>query len=227
MSRSLPMIAALSFGAAALTGCGLVDSSSRPDPAAVAATTSPSSASVSPAPSVSSASAAPLATEPAATVPSIPAGGRLTGTSKRIVDHSIPVTVTLTRAQRESGLLTIDLDVRNSITPAESARVSSSSWYVSQFFDDGTTNGLNGSDYALTSNSTDGIYLVDPLHRQRYPVARDTSGHCVCSTNLSNTNLGPGESVQLTATFAAPPADVTSIDVSVPNVGVFNHVTLR
>lgn len=227
MSRSLPVLAALSLGAVTLTGCGLVDSTSRPDPAAAAATTSPSSASVSPAPSASSASSAPLTAEPPATVPSVAAGGRLSGTSRQIVDQGVPVTVTLTRAQRESGLLTIDMDVRNSISAAQSARVSSSNWYVNRFFDDGTTNGLDGSDFGVTSYTADGIYLVEPTHRQRYPVARDTSGHCVCSTNLGSSNLGPGESVQITATFAAPPADVTTVDVNVPNVGVFNHVSLR
>lgn len=55
-------------------------------------------------------------------------------------------------------------------------------------------------------------------------MVRDERGYCVCSTALSGVFLKPGSTVVLSATFAAPPDDVESMEVEVPLFGTFPDV---
>ena len=80
------------------------------------------------------------------------------------------------------------------------------------------------SSKALTS--VDGVRLVDPVAKKAYLPAVTADGQCVCSPDDGAT----GEvrsSVWVTVTFAAPPAQLTSINVTVPTFGTFTDVPVR
>jgi hypothetical protein len=58
-----------------------------------------------------------------------------------------------------------------------------------------------------------GAYLLDAANAKKYLVVRDSDGQCVCSGIDS---VPPGESLNLWATYPAPPAEVTTVTVIVP-----------
>jgi hypothetical protein len=68
------------------------------------------------------------------------------------------------------------------------------------------------------TGTVSGITLIDVRNAKIYLTARDSEGNCVCS-KMRNTTLDPGEFVLFTATFPAPPAEVLSVDVSIPAFG--------
>jgi hypothetical protein len=81
------------------------------------------------------------------------------------------------------------------------------------------------SDLASGPNeyTVNGVYLVDPAHSKRYPTATDSADDCVCSST-SGVDIVPTQSREFSATFAAPPQDVASVDVYVPGAGTFENV---
>jgi hypothetical protein len=121
------------------------------------------------------------------------------------------IKVTLTSLAREGGLATLNF----SATAVEPR--STTGWQVSSAFgsDEGPGN---------TSLAANGVYLIDGKNKKKHPAASDSSGQCVCSSNLSATFLHKGQSVVLSVTFAAPPANVNAVDVHIPNAGMFRNV---
>lgn len=95
---------------------------------------------------------------------------------------------------------------------------------VSQTFDDGIGE-LDDGDGG-DSSTLDGISLIDSQNRQRYLVARDANGTCVCDGNLSSAFIEFKAPVVLSATFGAPPEDVDTVDVVIPQFGTFKDVPL-
>ncbi|MGJ6966480.1 hypothetical protein ACSDR0_31670 [Streptosporangium sp. G11] len=72
-----------------------------------------------------------------------------------------------------------------------------------------------------------GISLVDPVNGKRYVVARTGKyprAKCLCSDYDVFTEAG--EVLSLHATFAAPPPDVTKINVDLKVLGVFGDVPI-
>ncbi|MEV6864084.1 hypothetical protein AB0M44_24135 [Streptosporangium subroseum] len=72
-----------------------------------------------------------------------------------------------------------------------------------------------------------GISLVDPVNGKRYTVARTgkyPTTKCLCSDYDVFTE--PDEVLPLHATFAAPPPDVTKINVDLKVLGVFTDVPI-
>lgn len=72
-----------------------------------------------------------------------------------------------------------------------------------------------------------GVSLVDPVNGKRYAVARTgkyPKPTCLCSEYDVFTE--PGEVLPLHATFAAPPPDVTKINVDLKVLGVFTDVPI-
>ena len=82
----------------------------------------------------------------------------------------------------------------------------------------------NYSSSDFSGHTVDGIQLVDGKHSKLYLVASDGDGTCLCSRGLSAVFLDSGEPLLLSATYAAPPADVTAVDVRVPNFGIITNV---
>lgn len=127
-------------------------------------------------------------------------------------DNGNQVRIALTSLAREGELATLNFR-------ATALSTRHTAWQVGGFF--GDLKGSGGS--SLAAN---GLYLIDTKNKKKHLVAADAGGGCVCSTNLSATFVRAGQSVVLSATFAAPPPDVTAVDVFVPNVGTFRNVPI-
>jgi hypothetical protein len=105
----------------------------------------------------------------------------------------------------------------------------SKSLEIADLFSDGeyqdlTTNESGGQE---ESDVFDGIALIDPEGGKKYLVARDETGLCVCSNTLLFKTAKPGAPVSLQATLSAPPPEVTTVDVVVPNLETFTDVPLE
>jgi hypothetical protein len=69
-----------------------------------------------------------------------------------------------------------------------------------------------------------GVSLIDPANAKRYRAA--FSGDvCVCST-AEGVSIANGKTHSFYAAFAAPPPDVTKVNVEIPNHGVFTDVPI-
>ncbi|MDE3720013.1 hypothetical protein PWG71_01330 [Nocardiopsis sp. N85] len=66
--------------------------------------------------------------------------------------------------------------------------------------------------------------LIDAHNLKAHRVARDENGVCVCSDVGTAPELETGDVLVLGATFAAPPEDVTEMNVRVPFAGTFTGV---
>jgi hypothetical protein len=102
----------------------------------------------------------------------------------------------------------------------------SDSIQVSDIFSDGLFEELEDSDANEEGDVFDGVALIDPEGRKKYLVARESTGRCVCSNNLSSAFVEEDAPVNLQATLAAPPEGVDTVDVVVPNVKTFTGVSL-
>lgn len=78
-----------------------------------------------------------------------------------------------------------------------------------------------------TGFAADGLTLVDGKNSKLYLVASDGQGTCLCSRGLSSVFLQDGALQLFSATFAAPPSDVTTVDVRVPRFGTVKDVPVQ
>lgn len=131
------------------------------------------------------------------------------------------VLLEVTELRRSGG--TTALTLRLSVGEP-SAGEDEASAQIAQTFDDGLGEATGGQ--GQDSFTLDGVSLVDNQNRQRYLVARDSQGVCVCDGNLSGKFVEPGAPSVLSATFGAPPADVEALDVVIPSFGTFKDVPL-
>ena len=70
----------------------------------------------------------------------------------------------------------------------------------------------------------DGVTLTDTAHSKLYLVAGQGKYQCLCSMDLSNVVLQDNRPALISASFAAPPSEVTEMDVQIPRFGVFTRV---
>ncbi|MEV4107584.1 hypothetical protein [Nonomuraea sp. NPDC049695] len=99
-------------------------------------------------------------------------------------------------------------------------------WTVTSL--DGKVGLHNGMGTAPLDFSVAGVSLIDPVNAKRYRVARngtDENAKCVCSGTQGQW-LEKGEASTLYAVFAAPPADVTKINIEMPMIGVLTDVPI-
>ena len=206
--------------ASALVVTGCSGSGGEPLPAETTAASSPGSsatasdpASAAPSPSLSPSTAAP---DPAATgAPAQALGGRaftVTGTYTRA---ELQMRLDITGLKRRGDLL----DLTATLTNLEQDRSRDLRWQVAGRFD-----GPYREDITSSGNSFSGAVLTDLAGKKRYLVAADSGGACVCTVELSSTFVGAGQSVELDATYAAPPPATTTLDVSVPTLGTFRDL---
>lgn len=97
---------------------------------------------------------------------------------------------------------------------------------ISSTFSDGLFNELEDEEGDEAGDVFDGVALIDPEGRKKYLVARESTGRCVCSNDLSAAFVQEDAPINLQATLAAPPEDVTTVDVVVPNVKTFTDVPI-
>ncbi len=153
---------------------------------------------------------------PGATAADLPVLG-----SRKTTDGSLPLQVDLNEVRVSGQVMTVTYTMRNLLPGSSPA----GRWQIAEFLDDGLSEKLadGSSELGLTS---DGVYVVDSAAAKRYLVARDTEGRCVCSSDLSNAFVGPGQGMVLTGVFGAPPASTTKVDVYVPHAGSFPGITI-
>jgi hypothetical protein len=158
----------------------------------------------------------PTATETATAPPEETAAATATPSEavavKEVTIDGKPVRLELVSLRRTGELTELELRLTNAQDPDEA---SGETFQASGLFDGPETD---------DEDTLDGIYLVDPVNRKKYPVAKDSEGMCVCSD--SSGLLAAGDETALTATFGAPPEDVTQVDVSVPEFGTFRDVAI-
>lgn len=71
----------------------------------------------------------------------------------------------------------------------------------------------------------DGFYaqLIDPVHLRRHLPLEDSEGEVVATMMRAGGN-GDGQPIEASWIFAAPPADVTSMDVQLGNWPIFREI---
>ncbi|PZG04406.1 hypothetical protein [Nonomuraea aridisoli] len=105
-------------------------------------------------------------------------------------------------------------------------RTATLSWTVTAL--DGKVNMHNGMGSYTTDFSVSAVSLIDPVNAKRYRVARNGTGQdaeCVCS-HTQGQFLEQDRTTSLYAVFAAPPADVTKVNVELPMIGVITDVPI-
>ncbi|MEU0566690.1 hypothetical protein ABZ297_15025 [Nonomuraea sp. NPDC005983] len=93
---------------------------------------------------------------------------------------------------------------------------------------DGRVNMHNGMSTGTLNYTVDAVSLIDPVNLKRYRVARNGTGQdsqCVCS-DTQGQFLNKDDATSLYAIFAAPPADVTKINIEMPMMGVLTDVPI-
>jgi hypothetical protein len=93
--------------------------------------------------------------------------------------------------------------------PVAQAEGSADSIQASSTFSDGLFQELEDSEGSEAGDVFDGAALIDPQGRKKYLVARESTGLCVCSNDLSAAFVQEDAPVNLQATLTAPPEDVT------------------
>lgn len=138
--------------------------------------------------------------------PAPPPGGILA--SREIQDDGATLRIDITGLHRqgETAILTWRITV---VDGGELDR-----WHV------GSSMGTDTRDFTVS-----GVVLIDPVNAQRYLVARSggADGPCACTDNTDFVMDG-GDSSEFHATYAAPPAEVTTLNVEFPRFGAFTDV---
>ncbi|WP_043627012.1 hypothetical protein [Nonomuraea candida] len=144
-------------------------------------------------------------------------------------EQSAPPQETKVIATREAKVGSGDMygSARADITELKrQGRTVSLSWTVTAT--DGKVNLHNGMGTGTFDYTVSGVSLIDPVNAKRYRVARNGTGEdakCVCS-GTQGQFLESGEASTLYAVFAAPPADVTKVNVELPMIGVLTDVPI-
>lgn len=129
---------------------------------------------------------------------------------------AVPIKIELYGPRRDQGFVTVNVQVTN-MTPE--GQGSSSGWQINDTFAGATRSVDNKQSFS-------GVYLLDRRNRKQYLVARNANEEFLASTNLNAVFVKPQQTAELFATFGAPPADVTAVDLVIPQIPVFENVPL-
>ncbi|MEV0591307.1 hypothetical protein [Nonomuraea cavernae] len=202
---------ALAVAAIALTGCGMLPGQQggggeeQQQSQRTAAEQEPP-----PAGAESTSAPAESASDPAAEQSTPPQGGKVIATLESKVASG-----------GDSGTARVDITVLK-----RQGRTLSLNWTITAV--DGKVNVHNGLGTGSFDYSVAKVSLIDPVNAKRYRVARNGTGSdatCVCS-GTQGQFLQEGEASTLYAVFAAPPADITKINIEMPMVGVLTDVPI-
>ncbi|GAA3471391.1 hypothetical protein [Nonomuraea roseola] len=139
-----------------------------------------------------------------------PPAEKLQAIASREMEHAESnLRVDITGLKRQGRIATLTWTVHN-LDP------SSDDYYV------GSNLGTGNLDWTVA-----GVSLIDPVNGKRYRVARNGTGDdatCVCSR--VNQRIKGGSALEMYAVYGAPPADVSTVTVEIPNLGVFPDVPI-
>lgn len=137
------------------------------------------------------------------------------------------VEVTLNSVVVDAAMMTVTWTARNA---GQQPWIVGDYFFAGYYFDSakGSTGASPnvGRALAQSDGQADGVYVLDRAHARRYLTGRDKDARCACSGGLAMASLEPGGEAVLQAQYQAPPADVTSVDVVIPNVGSFRDVAV-
>jgi hypothetical protein len=131
----------------------------------------------------------------------------------------VPVTVELTQVRRRGQVVNLELRLSTSVMEEVD---------VGAFLDDGVMQEVNdpASIGGYEGFSIDGINLIDGVNGRRFAPARDRQNYCVCDRGVNSDGFTRGRPMTVSATFGAPPPDVTAVDVVIPRFGTIPDVPL-
>lgn len=222
-STTVALVAMLTLTGAGCTLPGVGGSSSPPPaaPSASAPASAPASAeSTGTVPSASSAASSPTdtgsaASDPTPADPSQPSAGDQLGrvvARRTSATNGRTLTLNLYGVERNGATSHVNFTASSPATGGGQGQ-------VTDLFSDGNFTSIDKE-----GDAADGLQLVDGKNAKLYLVASDGRGQCLCSRNLSNVFLRNNLPVLFSATFAAPPAGVTQVDVRIPNFGTVKNV---
>lgn len=211
---ALAALTVLGAGCGVLPGTGPSAPSARaPDPTTTASTTPGAVA-----PGGGSAQTPAVSTSPSATAsPAALASKTFTVNGTYSTKARLTMRFDVVELRRRGDLL----DLRATLTNTATDQSQDLRWQVA-----GRFNGSYRKDLNSVGGSFAGVVLTDPVGRKRYLVAADSAADCVCSANLSSTFVEAGQTLELDATYAAPPATTSTLDVAVPSLGTFRDLPI-
>lgn len=173
------------------------------------------SASGAATPSTTSSATAPASDPSAAVTPEQTLANRDFTVTGTYVQTRLRMRLSVVELTRRGDLL----DLRATLTNLEQDRSRDLRWQVAGRFGGPYRKDITSSDGAFS-----GAVLTDVAGKKRYLVAADSGNECVCTTQLSSTFVGAGQSIELDATYAAPPVSTTKLDVSIASLGTFRDL---
>lgn len=126
-------------------------------------------------------------------------------------DGDTDLLLALNSVERRGQTLNVTFSVTNN---------SDDNWQVGQFFSGPRREDVD-SVFTLA-----GVSVIDSDNGRRYPTVFDSSGACVCDSDLTNRFIDAGQSGRFSAVTGAPPADVANVDVQIPGFGTFSGIPL-
>ena len=218
-AASLVALLALSTASCSLPGSGTGGAPPSSAPPATApssaAATAPTSGGTS-APATAAPSSSPGQATPAD--PGQPSSGDQLGAgvaTRTSSDQGKKLTATLYPVLRDGSTSHVNLALSSSVRAPEIFQVNTL---------------LSDSDPSVsdkTGSAADGFQLIDGKNAKVYLVASDGQGQCLCSRGLVRVLINQDMPVLISATFAAPPADVTQVDVRIPGFGTVKNVPVQ
>ena len=208
MTRLSSLVTSAALGAAlllSLAACGSsgTNAESPPSPPTQSAPASPTGGT----PADPAASGSPTAAAPGSAAPSTEPYRKLRGAFK-----DIPVVAEVYPIQR--GPKTATANVRFiAVKSSDTFRI-------------GTLNDSNPELGDSNNTAPDGLRLIDTTAGKAYLPATIGDQECLCSPRI-NTVLDNYTDVTVSVTFAAPPAELTAIDLVIPRFGTVRDVPLR
>jgi len=140
------------------------------------------------------------------------------GSAESSIDGD-PARVELISLRRSGAVVQLTMRLHNLHEEGETGTIQ-----IASTFDDLLS---KYKEFTNPSGTLDAIYLVDGENRKKYLVARDSEGQPLTDTNLSGNFVEPGQFVTLSATLAAPPVEVTEVDVFLPSFGTLSSVPIE
>lgn len=210
-----------------VAGCSGTSNSPTSTPTTAASTPGPSlsaSATDSATPGAPTESTSPSSATGDATPASDPSASAAPAQALVSRDFTVNGTYTQTRLRMRLSVVELKrrgdlLDLKATLTNLERDSSRDLRWQVGSRFA-----GPYRQDITSSSGVFSGAVLTDVAGKKRYLVAADSGNECVCTDQLSSTFVGAGQTIELNATYAAPPAATTKLDVTITSTGMFRDL---